>query len=112
MFSKDENHLSPLVNKIAARLGSQNASKTFYSVDLEAIESQQKVLDYWGQSSSRCSMVMTITDDAIRFEEFMNVSVSRGLIRKDRKHLFISSSSAVKNVVYGMEEFQFHGHAG
>ena len=57
-------------------------------------------------------MVMTITDDAIRFEEFMNVSVSRGLIRKDRKHLFISSSSAVKDVVYGMVEFQFHGHAG
>ena len=57
-------------------------------------------------------MVMTITDNAIKFEEFMNVSVSRGLIRKDRKHLFITSSSAVKNVVYGMEEFQFHGHAG
>ena len=57
-------------------------------------------------------MVMTITDDAIRFEEFMNVSVNRGLIRKDRKHLFISSSSAVKDVVYGTVEFQFHGHAG
>ena len=57
-------------------------------------------------------MVMTITDDAIRLEEFMNVSVSRGLIRKDRKHLFITSSNVVKDVVYGMEEFQFHGHAG
>ena len=57
-------------------------------------------------------MVMTITDDAIKFEEFMNVSVSRGLIRKDRKHLFITSSSAVKDVVYSMEEFKYHGHAG
>ena len=57
-------------------------------------------------------MVVTITDNAIKFEEFMNVSVSRSLIRKDRKHLFITSSSAVKDVVYGVEEFQFHGHAG
>ena len=57
-------------------------------------------------------MVMTITDDAIKFEEFMNISVNRDLIRKDRKHLFITSSSAVKDVVYSMEEFQYHGHAG
>ena len=57
-------------------------------------------------------MVMTITDDAIKFEEFMNISVNRDLIRKDRKHLFITSSSAVKDVVYSMEEFKYHGHAG
>ena len=55
---------------------------------------------------------MIITDSAKNLNEFMNMGVRSGLFRKDRKHLFITSSSAVSDVVYSMEEFQFHGHAG
>ena len=57
-------------------------------------------------------MFMFVTDNAKKLQEFMNVGGSTGLFRKDRKHLFITSNSAVKDVVYSMEEFKFHGHAG
>ena len=57
-------------------------------------------------------MFMFVTDNAKKLQEFMNVGGSTGLFRKDRKHLFITSNSAIKDVVYSMEEFKFHGHAG
>ena len=57
-------------------------------------------------------MVIIITDHAQKLEGFMDVSGSNGLFRKDKKYLFITSNSAVKDVVYSNEEFQFHGHAG
>ena len=55
---------------------------------------------------------MIITDHAKTLEEFMNVNGRRGLFRKDRRYLFITSDNAVKDIVYGMDEFQFHGHTG
>ena len=57
-------------------------------------------------------MFMVIADNAKKLEEFLNVSAGNGLFRQDRKHLFITSDSGVKDVVYSTEEFQFHGHTG
>ena len=98
------------MNEVASRLGGRNGSKTFYTVDMETTVSSPHALV--PHSSPRCSMFMVLADNAKKLEEFLNVSGSNGLFRKDRKHLFITSDSGVKDVVYSMEEFQFHGHTG
>ena len=45
-FCKSENHLLPLVNEVASGLGGRNASKTFYTVDMETAVSRPDVLGY------------------------------------------------------------------
>ena len=55
---------------------------------------------------------MFITDNARSMRQYLEVRGMKRLLHKNRKYLFLTSSSLVKDVVYRMEQFQYHGHAG
>lgn len=60
----------------------------------------------------RCAMYMIISDDDASLLHYLRMRQKHGLFNKLRKHMFVTTEPPVKNVIYGIEEFQYHAHTG
>jgi hypothetical protein len=57
-------------------------------------------------------MYLILTDDAPTLGYYLSMRQKHGLFNKQRKHLFVTTDPAVRDTIYGLEEFQHHAHTG
>ena len=55
---------------------------------------------------------MFVSDELDVMQEYLKFRADLGIISKVGRHIFVTSNTELKEVVYSMEEFQYHGHTG
>ena len=55
---------------------------------------------------------MLICDESDVMTSYLRFREKLGIIKKASKHIFVTSNTQVRDVIYNTEHFQYHGHAG